>query len=169
MVCFTIYLQKAVRIIFIDKLSIQCHRLWQHRRHRGLLWCCIQWRHYSVDAWRHNSVDADAWRRQQGIARKTIGCIPSDLWSHLRKQRQKTTQVTWDPRRGQVTCQVTWLKIGDRKRNLASMDWAMTTARWGEKHFSFYPRPVLAFGYCRCLRVCVCACVCPSIISLSVQ
>ena len=23
----------------------------------------------------------------------------------------------------------------------------------------FYPRPVLAFGYCRCLRVCVCMCV----------
>ena len=33
----------------------------------------------------------------------------------------------------------------------------------------FYPRPVLAFGYCRCLRVCVCACVCPSITSLSAQ
>ena len=25
---------------------------------------------------------------------------------------------------------------------------------------SFYPRPVLAFGYCRCLRLCVCVCVC---------
>ena len=24
---------------------------------------------------------------------------------------------------------------------------------------SFYPRPVLAFGYCRCLRVCVCVCL----------
>ena len=23
----------------------------------------------------------------------------------------------------------------------------------------FYPRPVLAFGYCRCLRVCVCVCL----------
>ena len=76
MVCFTTYLQKAVR---------------------------IQWRHYSVDAWRHNSVDVG-----------NLG--PSDLWSHLRKQRQKTPQVTWDRRRGQVTCQVTWLKIGDRKR-----------------------------------------------------
>ena len=43
---------------------------------RGLLWCCIQWRHYRADAWRHNSVDADAWRRQQRIARKTIGCVP---------------------------------------------------------------------------------------------
>ena len=35
----------------------------------------------------------------------------------------------------------------------------------------YYPRPVMAFGYCRCLRlsvcVCVCVCVCPSIISLS--
>ena len=25
----------------------------------------------------------------------------------------------------------------------------------------FYPRPVLAFGYCRCLRLCVCVSVCP--------
>ena len=25
--------------------------------------------------------------------------------------------------------------------------------------FSFYPRPVLAFGYCRCLRLCVCVCL----------
>ena len=32
---------------------------------------------------------------------------------------------------------------------------------------SFYPRPVLAFGYCRCLRASVCACVCPSYASLS--
>ena len=31
----------------------------------------------------------------------------------------------------------------------------------------FYPRPVMAFGYCRCLRVCVC--VCPSITSLSAR
>ena len=29
----------------------------------------------------------------------------------------------------------------------------------------FYPRPVLAFGYCLCLRLCVCVClsVCPSV------
>ena len=27
--------------------------------------------------------------------------------------------------------------------------------------YTFYPRPVLAFGYCRCLRLCVCVCVCP--------
>ena len=26
--------------------------------------------------------------------------------------------------------------------------------------FHFYPRPVLAFGYCRCLRLCVCVSVC---------
>ena len=27
----------------------------------------------------------------------------------------------------------------------------------------FYPRPVLAFGYCRCLHLCVCVCVCLSV------
>ena len=50
MVCFTTYLQKAVRILFIDKLGVRGHWLRQHHRHRGLLSCCIQWRHYSVDA-----------------------------------------------------------------------------------------------------------------------
>ena len=29
--------------------------------------------------------------------------------------------------------------------------------------FCFYPRPVLAFGYCRCLRLCVCVCVRPCV------
>ena len=27
----------------------------------------------------------------------------------------------------------------------------------------YYPRPVLAFGYCRCLRLCVCVSVCLSV------
>ena len=42
------------------------------------------------------------------------------------------------------------------------------------KLFVFYPRPVLAFGYCRCLRLSVCVCVsvclsvCVSITCLSV-
>ena len=27
----------------------------------------------------------------------------------------------------------------------------------------FYPRPVLAFGYCRCLRLCLCQSVCQSL------
>ena len=31
--------------------------------------------------------------------------------------------------------------------------------RCGSRRNDFYPRPVLAFGYCRCLRVCVCVCV----------
>ena len=31
--------------------------------------------------------------------------------------------------------------------------------RWRGLDRHFYPRPVLAFGYCRCLRVCVCPCV----------
>ena len=29
--------------------------------------------------------------------------------------------------------------------------------------FRFYPRPVLAFGYCRCRRLCVCVSVCPCV------
>ena len=35
--------------------------------------------------------------------------------------------------------------------------------------FCFYPRPVLASGYCRCLCLCVCACVCVSITCLSAR
>ena len=38
--------------------------------------------------------------------------------------------------------------------------------------YRFYPRPVLAFGYCRCLRVCVCvrqSWACPSDNSSTVQ
>ena len=31
------------------------------------------------------------------------------------------------------------------------------------KHCFFYPRPVLAFGYCHRLRLCVCPCVCVSL------
>ena len=42
------------------------------------------------------------------------------------------------------------------------------------ENYTFYPRPVLAFGYCRCLRVSVCLCVrqswaCPSDNSSTVQ
>ena len=74
-VCFTIHLLKVARIIFIDKVGARYHRIRQYRRHCGLLWCCIQWYHYSVVAWRHNSVDADAWRRQQRVDRKTKGYV----------------------------------------------------------------------------------------------
>ena len=48
MICFITYLQPAVRIVVIDKLGVRYHRLWQHRGHRGLRCCCIQWRHYIV-------------------------------------------------------------------------------------------------------------------------
>ena len=34
---------------------------------------------------------------------------------------------------------------------------SMAAGRWVLG--AFYPRPVLAFGYCRCLRMCVCPCV----------
>ena len=33
------------------------------------------------------------------------------------------------------------------------------TSRREQNGPHFYPRPVLAFGYCRCLRVCVCVCL----------
>ena len=36
-----------------------------------------------------------------------------------------------------------------------SSQWSWSKVYW----FHFYPRPVLAFGYCRCLRVCVCLCL----------
>ena len=35
-ICFITYLQEAVRIIFIDKVGVRCHRLRQHRR-----WCMV--------------------------------------------------------------------------------------------------------------------------------
>ena len=31
---------------------------------------------------------------------------------------------------------------------------------WNLEVNHFYPRPVLAFGYCRCLHLCVCVCLC---------
>ena len=34
---------------------------------------------------------------------------------------------------------------------------------------NFYPRPVLAFGYCRCLRLCVCVSVCMCVNHLLVR
>ena len=37
------------------------------------------------------------------------------------------------------------------------------------KEDAFYPRPVLAFGYCRCLRLSVCVSVCASITCLSAR
>ena len=30
---------------------------------------------------------------------------------------------------------------------------------YASQQSNFYPRPVLAFGYCRCLRLCVCVCL----------
>ena len=35
---------------------------------------------------------------------------------------------------------------------------------WTVKRSSFYPRPVLAFGYCRCLRLSVCVSVNPELV-----
>ena len=45
-----------------------------------------------------------------------------------------------------------------------NLDWRCKTP-WLRSLLFFYPRPVLAFGYCRCLRLCVCVClsVCQSL------
>ena len=63
-VCFTIHSQKAVCSLFINQLCVQCHWLWQHHQLKlihGLLWCCIQWCHSSVDnspsPWWHHQID----------------------------------------------------------------------------------------------------------------
>ena len=39
----------------------------------------------------------------------------------------------------------------------------ISLAYFGLLAFNFYPRPVLAFGYCHRLRLCVCPCVCQSV------
>ena len=60
-----------------------------------------------------------------------------------------------------------WCKIGQLHL------WRLKKVNILCKPWNFYPRPVMAFGYCRCLRlsvcVCVCVCVCPSIMSLSAR
>ena len=53
----------------------------------------------------------------------------------LNKQRQKNPKVTWVRRRGQVTCQVTGFRIGDRKRY-----WYWNTT------VTFYMLQQLAYG-----------------------
>ena len=41
------------------------------------------------------------------------------------------------------------------------MNWLSKKIIW--KRIDHYPRPVLAFGYCRCLRLCVSQSVCQSL------
>ena len=50
----------------------------------------------------------------------------------------------------------------------------MSSGKWrpfclGLKVLTHYPRPVLAFGYCRCLRLSVCVRMCASTLSLSAR
>ena len=127
MVCFTAYLQKAVRILFIlpiDKLGVQCHRL---RHHRWLvvsygaafsdvtivLMCDVTIMLMLVPGDINNALLGHEYGAFQT---KPSDLGPSDLWSNLRKQRQKTPQLTWDQRQCKMTCHVTWLGIGERKR-----------------------------------------------------
>ena len=51
----------------------------------------------------------------------------------LTNERQKTAQVTWFRRQGQVTCLVTWLKIGNGKQVQGSVsDFGATVIPWRE-------------------------------------
>ena len=61
------------------------------------------------------------------------------------------------------------IPINKTRLKIAVLKWHSGLPRANElKHDSvwscyvrvnFYPRPVLAFGYCRCLRLCVCVCL----------
>ena len=62
---------------------------------------------------RHQRIDM---RKKEGALHNNPSDLgPSDLWSHLRSQRQKTPQVAWRRKRGQVTCKITWPNISDEK------------------------------------------------------
>ena len=52
---------------------------------------------------------------------------------------------------------ITWTNV-DQHLWQYDITWPLFNKQKLQTHF--YPRPVLAFGYCRCLRVCVCICVC---------
>ena len=84
-------------------------------------------------------------------------------WSHFKYG----TNVTYDWK----ICHV--FKIS---QNSEILNWFDVLSMWWEcfkliPHLSFYyyPRPVLAFGYCRCLRLSVCVSVCASITCLSAR
>ena len=68
------------------------------------------------------------------------------------------TQPIAHPCRWAMGC-LLWLLLG---KLITEPDRIML---WCLPYLCFYPRPVMAFRYCRCLRlsVCVCVCVCVSV------
>ena len=109
-VYFSIYVPKAVSILHTNRLYVRCLRHRQHcqpKLHR--LWVVPV--PHSVMS---QSVDDDAYRHPKHIARRTMECFPtkpsglrrSDLWNHSRNKTQKTLQVKWVRKRGQVTFQI---------------------------------------------------------------
>ena len=96
-----------------------------------------------------------------------VGCTMGLLLAH------SAWQIDW-PSNGSMSNSYSFQPVGPW------MDYSVTDlraegclffkpSRWFWHLADFYPRPVLAFRYCRCLRVyvCVCVSVCPSIMSLS--
>ena len=59
------------------------------------------------------------------------------------------------------------LNVKDKQLNDVQCQTTGIYYHWWWMHF--YPRPVLAFGYCRCLRLSVCASVCAVITCLSAR
>ena len=57
-----------------------------------------------------------------------------------------------------VTETVNW-KSSTLNARWCRMIWRKIYWLWIKRSHTFYPRPVLAFGYCRCLRLSVCVCV----------
>ena len=121
--CFTIYVQKPVSILFIDKLHVRCHWLWQLCWLYNLFVGCYSAAFSDVTivlthgvkivlAPIHGNVNNASLGEQWGAFQNK----PSDLWCHSRNQRQKRESFLGSKRRGHVIFQVTWLKIGDRKR-----------------------------------------------------
>ena len=78
----------------------------------------------------------------------------------------KLLSYRWDPT---LKAEMWWSHIGSQEIYIVAMNfthWPWEIWKWFCRcifQTHFYPRPVLAFGYCRCLRVCVCVCVCLSV------
>ena len=52
-----------------------------------------------------------------------------------------------------------WISQSNRLNRSTREIWDISIHQYPNLNGVFYPRPVLAFGYCRCLRLCVCVCV----------
>ena len=99
-ICFTINIQKAFSILFNDKLHVRCHRLRQHCRLKKMCVGCygaafsdttivLKCDFTIVLMLMHGDINNASLREKYGVFQnKPSDLGPSDLWSHLRNQRQ---------------------------------------------------------------------------------